>query len=102
MLLILIARLCSPLTRWLESYYLRWTRLPQSSLALGLLLDMPRARSELLLENALLRQQLIILQRQVKKPRLTRGDRLSLPLLASRLRTWKQILFILNSETLLR
>ena len=35
----------------------------------GLLSDLPRNRSDLLVENALLRQQLIILNRQVKRDR---------------------------------
>lgn len=40
-------------------------------LVTGTLADLPRSRSELLAENALLRQQLIVLHRQVKTPRLT-------------------------------
>ncbi len=87
---------------WLEQLYLRWTRLPQSSFALGSALDVMRSKSELLLENALLRQQLVILQRHVKKPRLTRRDRLSLLLLASRFHSWKQAHVILQPDTLLR
>jgi putative transposase len=100
--LVLFVRLCSSLVRWLESCYLRWTRLPPSSFALGLALDLPRTQSQLLFESALLRQQLIILQRQVKKPRLTCTDRLSLLLLAGRLPSWKQALLILKPDTLLR
>ena len=42
----------------------------QSNLMTGTLADLPRNRSELLAENALLRQQLIVLHRQVKTPRL--------------------------------
>jgi putative transposase len=87
---------------WLEPLYLRWTRLPQSSVALGVALDLTRSKPELLLENALLRQQLVILERQVKKPRLTSRDRLSLLLIASRLPSWKPALLILKPDTLLR
>ncbi len=87
---------------WLEPLYLHWTRLPRSSAALGVALDLTRSKPELLLENALLRQQLVILERHVKKPRLTRRDRLSLLLIASRLPSWKQALVILKPETLLR
>jgi hypothetical protein len=87
---------------WLEPLYLRWTRLPQSSVALGVALDLTRSKSKLLLENAQLRQQLVILERHVKKPRLTRRDRLSLLLVASQLQSWKQALLILKPETLLR
>ncbi len=98
-----IVKICHPLA-WLEQLYLRWTLLPQSSVALGCSLDLPRSKSELLLENALLRQQLVTLRvrRHVKKPRLTRRDRFSLLLLASRLPSWKQALLILKPDTLLR
>jgi putative transposase len=53
-------------------------------------------------ENALLRQQLIILRRQVKRPACTKMDRMLLVLLARMGRTWKQALFIVQPETLLR
>ena len=53
-------------------------------------------------ENALLRQQLIILQRQVKRPACTNTDRMLLVVLARAVRTWKQALFIVQPETLLR
>lgn len=102
MLLAFFVQLLSRPLAWLEPLYLHWTRLPASSVPLGLALDLPRSRSELLIENALLRQQLVILQRQVQKPRFTRSDRLSFLLLASRLRNWKQQLLILKPETLLR
>ncbi len=87
---------------WLEPLYLHWTQLPLSSAAIGVALDLTRSKPELLLENALLRQQLMILQRQIKKPRLTRRDRLSLLLIPSRLQSWKQALVIVKPETLLR
>jgi putative transposase len=50
-------------------------------------------------ENALLRQQVIILRRQVKRPACTKKDRMLLVLLASMVRTWKQALFIVQPET---
>ena len=65
-------------------------------------MDRTRTKSELLLENMLLRQQLIVLRRQVKRPRLTRRDRTLSVLLASRLRTWKQALVFGQHETVLR
>jgi putative transposase len=87
---------------WLEQLYICWTRLPQSSVTLGSVLDLTRSKSELLLENALLRQQLAILQRHVKQPRLTRRDRLFFLLLTSRCHSWKQALVIVKPDTLLR
>ncbi len=53
-------------------------------------------------ENALLRQQLLILRRQVKRPACTKTDRMLLVLLARAIRTWKQAIFIVQPETLLR
>ncbi len=50
----------------------------------------------------MLRQELLILHRQVKKPRFTQSDRLWLVLLVSRLQHWKDTLLILKPETLLR
>lgn len=53
-------------------------------------------------ENALLRQQLMVLQRSVKRPKLTAGDRWLLVLLASRVRRWNQALVIIQPDTLRR
>jgi putative transposase len=53
-------------------------------------------------ENALLRQQLIILRRQVKRPACTKTDRMLLVFLARIVRSWKQALVIVQPETLLR
>jgi len=67
-----------------------------------MLVDLSRGKSELLAENALLRQQLIILRRQIKRPVYRKSDRLLLVLLARMVRTWKQALFLVQPETLLR
>ena len=66
------------------------------------LLPMSEDKAELMAENALLRQQLIILHRQVKRPVYQKTDRLLLVLLARMVRTWKQALFLVQPETLLR
>jgi transposase InsO family protein len=90
-------------TRALERRVVRWTRAATStSLVLGTTADLLRSRSELVAENALLRQQLIVLTRTAKRPRLSRADRPLLVLLASRVRTWRQALRIVQPETLLR
>src|SRR4051812_35130738 len=68
----------------------------------GAVLDVCRSKQELIVENALLRQQLIVLRRQVNRPQLSNADRALLVLLASRLRTWKSALFIVQPDTLLR
>ena len=49
-----------------------WTQpIQPSGVVSGGVVDVARSRSELILENMLLRQQLIVLQRQVKRPKLT-------------------------------
>jgi len=53
----------------------QWTKPDNRSLALNAALDMTRSKSELVLENALLCQQLILLQRQVQRPKLSWLDR---------------------------
>jgi putative transposase len=50
----------------------------------------------------LLRQQVIVLKRQVARPQLTAKDRSLLVLLASRVRDWKNALLIVKPETVLR
>ena len=55
----------------------------------GSVLDLCLSKRELMMENALLRQQLIALRQQVKRPQLTATDRILLVLLASKLRAWK-------------
>lgn len=52
-----------------------------------------------MLENMLLRQQLIVLKRQVKRTTLTWRDRTLFVLLASRLRKWKHALVIVQPDT---
>ncbi len=71
----------------LSSRFARWTKPLRTSLPLSTLTDLGRSKSELIAENALLRQQLIILQRHVKRPDFTRTDRLLLVLLAKLVRT---------------
>ena len=56
----------------LRTRFVHWTKPLTSSLPLGTLADLARSKSELMAENALLRQQLIILKRQVKRPACTK------------------------------
>ena len=80
----------------------RWTRPVPLAVAAGVAADATRSRSALLLENALLRHQLVVLSRSAKRPRLTAADRGLLILLASRLRAWAGALIIVRPETVLR
>ena len=80
----------------------RWTKPLTSSLPLATLTDLGRSKSELFAENALVRQQLVILKRQVKRPPITRADRILLVLLARWVRIWQQALVIVQPDTLLK
>jgi len=86
----------------LSSGFARWTKPLRTSLLLATLTDLGRSKSELIAENALLRHQLIILKRQVKRPPITKTDRMLFMLLARVVRTWQQALAIVQPETLLR
>lgn len=72
-----------------------------TSLTLGTLADLTRSKTELLAENALFRQQLVILHRPIKRPPSRKTDRLLLLRLARMVRTGKQALFFVQAETLL-
>ena len=85
----------------IQERFSRWIKPPTTSLLLGTLADMPRGKSELLAENALLGHQPIILRRQIKRPAYSKRDRLLLVLLARMVRTWKQALFMVQPETIL-
>jgi putative transposase len=97
-----LKRLLGPPLIGLRAHFLQWTTPLTSSLPLETLADLARSKPELIAENVLLRQQLIILRRQVKRPRCTKTDRILLVLLARMIRAWKQALFLVQPETLLR
>jgi putative transposase len=94
-----MTRLC---LRSFNDRFVAWTTPESTSLLLLTLTDQARSKSQLVAENALLRKPLIILRRQVKRPACTRTERILLVLLARMVRTWKQALFIVQPETLLR
>jgi putative transposase len=100
-LLISLRRLISPAFPLLQRLILSWTTPLHSSLLPGTVLDLARGKSELVAENALLRQHLIILRRQITRPRFRHTDRILLVLLARAVRTWRQTLLIVQPETLL-
>jgi len=101
--LVLFAQCCiDPLWQAIKLSLRQWTKPGHYSLALNAALDMTRSKSELVLENALLRQQLSVLQRQVQHPKLSWRDRAFIVLLASKLRSWKQALVIVQPDTVLR
>ena len=82
----------------LHPRFVDWTKPDITSLIFGTVTDLARSRSELVAENALLRQQLIILRRQVKRPTCTKTDHLILVLLARASRAGKQALLIVQED----
>ena len=58
-----VTRLTRRCLRSLHNRFVAWAKPDTTSLTLGMLTDQARSKSELVAENALLRQQLIILRR---------------------------------------
>jgi putative transposase len=79
-----------------------WVKPDNYVLPANIAADLTRSRAELILENAFLRQQLIILDRLVKRPMLRPREGVLLVLIASRLKAWKQALLIVQPDTLIR
>ena len=92
----------SEIVRKVQKWITAKTRPTSSSQLLGTASDLVRSKTELVAENALLRQQLIVLKRSVKQPKLTTRDRWLMVLLSSKLAHWKQALLIVQPDTLLR
>ncbi len=80
----------------------RWTKPSSHPPVLGTIADLTRSKPQLVAENLLLRQQLSILNRSVKRPRFTAADRGLVVLLARTLQRWKAALLIVKPETVLR
>jgi len=81
---------------------LRWTKPATRTPVRGAGADVTMSKAALVAENALLRQQLIVLQRHVTRPTLTPRDRVLLVLLARLVRGWRTALLIVQPDTLLR
>jgi len=79
-----------------------WARPVAGTHAIGTAADLVRSRAQLVAENALLRQQLLVLRRSVARPAVTQMDRALLVLLAGRVRAWRQALLLVQPATLLR
>lgn len=85
----------------LESRFKDWTRPAKTNQVTATLADLTRCKGELMAENVFLRQQLIVLERQVARPQLRQRDRQVLVVLASRLRTWREALIVVKPDTLI-
>ena len=100
--LLLFAQSIGPLWQAVKRRLRQWTKPINDALVLGTAIAITHSKSELVLENALLRQQLIVLKRQTKRPKLAWRDRTLIVLLASKLRSWRQALVIVQPDTVLR
>jgi putative transposase len=80
----------------------KWLKPKSNGLLINAVADLTRSKADLIFENALLRQQLIILRRSVKRPQLKRRDRWLIIFLANRLQQWRQALLIVQPDTVLR
>jgi len=97
------ARSATRAVRFVERKVRDWTRPDRAApLLLGLMADLTRSKRELLVENALLRQQLMVARRQFKRPKLTPRDRLSLLLLARFAKHWRDTMLLVKPDTVLR
>jgi len=97
-----IRRHAQPALRAVLRRLLAWTRPatgPPGGSTVG---DLAGTKAALVAENAFLRQQLVVLARQVKRPAFTPADRLRLVLLACLVRRWRAALLIVQPDTLLR
>ena len=83
---------------WLHERIKHWTKPATSDLIIGILSDLTRNRTDLVVENALLRQQLIVLKRQTKRPQLTKTDCFRLVLLSHFTVFWKQAIHISSAR----
>lgn len=101
-LLHLLVQLIIRLVSFLEQAFLHFSHPSRHSIVLSMAADLTRSKADLIAENALLRQQLIVLHRQVNKPSFSQSDRLWLVLLARRVKNWRNALLLFKPDTLLR
>jgi len=91
--------------RILSTRFGKWIRdftRPKHTKHLCVVTELFRSRTELVAENTLLRRQLIVLNRQVKKPKLTFSDRTILVILSRFNRSWRDAILIIKPQTILR
>src|SRR5947209_5489310 len=94
---ILVGNVCH-LAQSFQRTFIRWTKPTSETTFVGAVMGLAKTRPELVAENAFLRQQLVVLHRQVKHPTF-KAER---ALLAALVRNWKQLLLIAQPDTLLR
>ena len=82
--------------------FIKWATPAKFTQIKGTVLDLPRSKPELIVENALLRQQLLVLNKQVKQPYFKPIDRFLMVELGSWFTSWGQALLIVKSDPLIR
>jgi transposase InsO family protein len=92
----------SQLAKRFHQTFIRWTKPEVTPPFVGAVIDLTKTKPQLVAENAFLRQQLIVLHRQVQHPQFKPTDRFFLVVLSALVRNWKQLLLIAQPETLLR
>jgi hypothetical protein len=97
-----VVSIAQPIVKKLETQVKAWTKPATDSLVGGMAADLVKSQEQLIVENALLRQQVIVLKRQVARPQLTAKDRSLLVVLASRVKDWKNAVLMVKPETVLR
>jgi putative transposase len=93
---------CKQLVSHVKQSVKAWIKPITIGLVTGSIAGVMCSRADLIAENAPLRQQLTILRRQIKRPQLTRADRIRLVLLARCTQFWRQALHIVRPDTLIR
>jgi len=93
----LVAALIVALERAIPRLLLRPAR-SGAKLLIGAAGDLTRQRSELIVENALLRQLLIVLHRSIERSRLHRDERVLLLARAQQIRRWRHALRVASPE----
>jgi putative transposase len=87
--------------QWVENKLLQQTRPSNVAVMVGVGADVVRTRAERIAENALLRQQLVVLRRSVKRPKLTDTDRRLVVVLTHWAHHWRDALLVVKLDTLL-
>ena len=93
---------CKTVINLIKDKIKQLTKPATPSLAVGVISDLPKNKADLMAENAILRQQLIVLNRHGKKPKFTPGDRFRLVFLSRLTDFWHTAVHLIQPETLLR
>ena len=97
-----IVNACKSFFHQIKTAIKQFTKPETAVLATGAVSDITRSRKDLIAENAILRQQLIVLKRQVKRPKFSNWERLRLVFLSRLAKFWDSALHLVQPQTVLR